>query len=78
MTKEHIKYVVFVCVIAFAVWLVGEIILIFAFPESSMAVARGWVIAVFSTACVWSIVHMVREDKKQQEDEDNDNYKGVY
>lgn len=78
MTKDHIKYVVFVCVVAFAIWLVGQIILMVAFPESSLTAARVWVIFVFGAACVWSIVHMIREDKKQQEDEENDNYKGVY
>ena len=78
MSKKNIKYIVIVCIIAFVVWLIGEIILMVAFPLSSMTVARAWVVAVFTTACIWCIVHMIREDKKQQEDEDNDNYKGVY
>ena len=40
MTKEHIKYVVIVTVIAFVIWLVGEVILMVAFPLSSMTTAR--------------------------------------
>lgn len=78
MTKEHIKYVAIVTAIAFAIWLVGEIILMVAFPLSTMTAARVWVVTVFTTACVWCIVHMMREEKKKREDEDNDNYKGVY
>jgi len=50
----------------------------FAFPDSTMTAARIWVIAVFSAACAWSIAHFIREDKKREEEEENDNYKGVY
>lgn len=78
MSKKHIKYIVIVAVISFVVWLVGEIILMVAFPLSSMTTARVWVVAVFAAACIWCIVHLAREDKKQIEDEENDNYKGVY
>ncbi len=78
MSKEHIKYIFIVCVIAFIIWIIGEAILMFAFPDSTMTAARVWVIAVFSAACAWSIAHFIREDKKREEEEENDNYKGVY
>lgn len=78
MSKHHVKYIVKVCLIAFAVWVVGEAVLLFAFPEVSMTIARLWVIGVFGAACIWSIVHLVREENKEIEDEENDNYKGVY
>ena len=78
MEWKKIKYMFFVCVIAFAVWIAGELLLMFVFPNSSLTAARVWVILVFSSACAWCIRHFYVEDKRKKEDEENDNYKGVY
>ena len=78
MNWKKIKYIFVVCLIAFAIWLAGEAVLMFVFPESTLTAARVWVIAVFSAACIWSIVHFFREDKKKKEDQENENYKSVY
>ena len=78
MNGARIKYIIIVSVIAFVIWFIGEIILMTAFPESTMTAARVWAVAVFSAACAWSVSHFIREDKKREEEEENDNYKGVY
>ena len=63
---------------AFLIWLAGQVILMVKFPESSMLVSRIWVIAVVVLACVWNVVRHFRNEKKRREDEENENYKGVY
>ena len=78
MSMERIKYIAIVCLIAFVIWLIGQAILVFCFPNASMTVARLWVVLVFGVACGWSMAHFIREDNRKQEEEDNDNYKGVY
>ncbi len=76
MSKSHIVYMVLVSLVAFIVWLIGEIIIISV--GLSMTVAKIWIVAIFGGACVWSIRHFIREDRKAKEEEENDNYKGVY
>lgn len=76
--KKQILYIFVVTAIAFVIWLGGELILMFKFPESTLTTARIWIIAVFASACIWNIVHFRRAEKKRREDEENDNYKGVY
>ena len=76
--KKQILYIFVVCLIAFVIWVIGELILMLKYPESTLTTARIWAIAVFGSACIWNIVHFRRKEKKQREDEENDNYKGVY
>jgi membrane protein implicated in regulation of membrane protease activity len=76
MNKKRLLYIFFVSLAAFVVWLIGEAIIIA--NGLSMTAARVWVVVIFSAACVWSIVHFYRADKKEKEDEENDKYKGVY
>jgi uncharacterized membrane protein YqjE len=78
MDWKSIRYIFLVCLIAFIIWIIGELILMFVFPDSTLTAARIWVIAVFSAACIWNIRHFYKAEKKKQEDEDNENYKGVY
>ncbi|MBP0971595.1 MAG: hypothetical protein IKX57_01475 [Oscillospiraceae bacterium] len=76
--KKRIVYCAVVTMIAFAVWLAGQLILMLDFPESSLAVSRGWAITVLAAACIWNLAHFRRLEKKKREDEENENYKGVY
>lgn len=76
--KQRIKYTVIASVIGFLIWLVGELLLMFKFPDSSLTTARLWAIFVFAGTCTWSVVHFRRAEKKKREDEENENYKGVY
>jgi lysylphosphatidylglycerol synthetase-like protein (DUF2156 family) len=76
--KKRIIYCFVSTLIAFIVWLAGELILMFVFPESTFLAARVWVIAVLLTACIWNLMHFRRAEKKKREDEENENYKGVY
>ena len=78
MSGKRIRYLMIVSLISFLLWFLGEMCLMIFFPESSMTVARVWVVLVFSAACAWSLFHFHREEKRQKEDEENDNYKGVY
>ena len=76
MSKKRLIYIFFVSLVAFVVWIFGEAIIVF--NGLSMTLARIWIGLVFSAAWAWSVRHFYREDKKAKEDEDNDNYKGVY
>lgn len=78
MNWKRIKYIFLSCVVGFVIWVIGELILMFKFPESTLLAARIWAIAVFVGTCIWSIVHFHRAEKKKREDEENENYKGVY
>ncbi len=78
MNKKRFIYIFVVSLIAFVVWLVGEFIIAKCIPDATMAISRAWVVIVFSAACAWSLVRFYREDKKAKEDEDNENYKGIY
>ena len=78
MNGKKILYIFTVTLIAFLVWIAGEAMLIFVFPESDMTAARIWAVAVVVLACIWNCVHFYRAEKKQKEDEENENYKGVY
>lgn len=78
MTGKQIKYIVLTCVIAFVIWLAGQAVLMFGFPESTLTAARVWVIFVVVGTCVWNIRHYFRAERKKKEEEENDNYKGVY
>ena len=76
--KKRILYIFVVTLIAFVIWLVGQLILMIDFPDSSLTTARVWVITVVAAACIWNLVHFRRLEKKKREDEENENYKGVY
>ena len=76
--KKRILYCMVVTLIAFAVWLAGQLILMLDFPDSSLAVSRGWAVTVLVAACIWNLAHFRRLEKKKREDEENENYKGVY
>ena len=76
--KKRILYIFIVSLAAFLLWLAGELILTFDFPDSSLTASRVWVITVLAAACIWNLVHFRRVDKKKREDEENENYKGVY
>ena len=78
MDWKAIKYIFLVCLAAFVIWVIGELMLMFVFPESSLTAARVWVIVVFVSACIWNIRHFYKAEKKKKEDEENENYKGVY
>ena len=76
--KQRIRYIFVVTLIAFIIWLAGQLILMFVFPSSTLLMARIWVIAVISAACIWNLMHFYGKAKKKREDEENENYKGVY
>ena len=70
--KQRIRYIFIVT------WLVGEIIIMVQFPESSLTVARIWAIAVFLLTCIWNLAHFYRVEKKKREEKANEEYKSVY
>lgn len=76
--KQRTKYIVFASVVGFLIWLVGELLLMFKFTESDLWMHRLWAIAIFTGTCIWSIMHFHHVEKKKREDEENENYKGVY
>ena len=76
--KKRIIYTVLASVVGFLIWLVGQLLLMFKFPESSLLTARLWIIFVFTGTCTWTCVHFHRAEKKKREAEENENYKGVY
>ena len=78
MNWKRIRYIFLVTLIAFVIWAAGEAMLMFVFPESGLTAARVWVISVIVLACIWNCVHFYRAEKRQKEDEENENYKGVY
>lgn len=78
MSIKKILYIFLVTLIAFVIWAAGEAMLMFVFPESGLTAARVWVISVVVLACIWNCIHFYRAEKKQKEDEENENYKGVY
>lgn len=78
MSIKKILYIFLVTLIAFVIWAAGEVMLMFVFPESGLTAARVWVISVVVLACIWNCIHFYRAEKKQKEDEENENYKGVY
>ena len=41
--KARIRYIFIVTAIAFVIWLIGELILMFKFPASGLLAARIWV-----------------------------------
>lgn len=76
--KQRVLYIFVVSLIAFLIWIGGELILMFRFPDSSLTAARIWAIAVFTAACIWNLMHFFRKAKKKREDEANEKYKSVY
>ena len=76
--KQRVLYIFTVSLIAFLIWIAGELLLMIRFPESSLTTARIWAIAVFTAACIWNLTHFYRKAKKKREDEANENYKSVY
>lgn len=78
MNKKRLLYIFVVSLIAFVIWIIGEFAIAKFIPDATMAISRGWVIIVFSAACVWSLIRFYREDKKAKEEEENENYKSLY
>ena len=76
--KAHIRYIFIVTLIAFVIWLIGELILMFKFPDSGLLAARIWVITVLVSACIWNLMHFYRAAKKEREEKENEEYKGIY
>lgn len=78
MNKKRFIYIFIVSLIAFVIWLVGEFLIAKLIPDATMTISRVWVVLVFSAACIWSLIRFHREDKQAKEEEDNENYKGIY
>ena len=76
--KQRIRYIFIVTLIAFIIWLIGELILMFRFPSSGLLAARIWVIVVLASACIWNLLHFYRAAKKKREDKEKEEYKGIY
>ncbi|MBR3046422.1 MAG: hypothetical protein IKI45_18305 [Oscillospiraceae bacterium] len=76
--KARIRYIFIVTLIAFVIWVIGELILMLKFPDSGLLAARIWVIVVLVSAVIWDLVHFYRAAKKKREDKDNEEYKGIY
>lgn len=76
--KARICYIFIVTAIAFVIWLIGELILMFKFPDSGLLAARIWVITVLVSACIWNLMHFYRAAKKEREEKENEEYKGIY
>ena len=76
--KKRIVYIFIVTLIAFVIWLIGEVILMLELPDSGLTAARIWAIAVFSLTCVWNLMHFYRAEKKKREEKENEEYKSVY
>ena len=76
--KARIRYIFLATLAAFAIWFAGQLILMLGFPDSSLLASRIWAIAVVVLTCIWNLMHFYRKAKKKREDEDNENYKGVY
>ncbi len=76
--KKRILYMFVVSMIAFVIFILGIAVILFRFDNPSWTVIRVWAIMVFVAACAWNCIHFYRKEKKKREDEENDNYKGVY
>jgi type VI protein secretion system component VasK len=76
--KKRIRYIFVATLIAFLIWLAGELILMFRFPDSGLTAARIWAIAVVVFTCIWNLLHFYRAAKKQREEKKNEEYKSVY
>ena len=76
--KQRIRYIFIVTLIAFIIWFIGQLILMFKFPDSGLLASRIWVIIVLATACIWNLMHFYRAAKKKREEKDNEEYKGIY
>ncbi len=76
--KARIRYIFIVTLIAFVIWMIGQLILMLKFPSSGLLIARIWVIVVLVGACVWNLMHFYRIAKKKREEKENEEYKGIY
>ena len=76
--KQRIRYIFTVTLIAFIIWVIGELILMLKFPASGLTVARIWAIVAVAGACIWNLMHFYRVEKKKREDKANEEYKGIY
>ena len=76
--KQRIRYIFLATLVAFIIWFAGQLILMLEFPDSTLWTSRIWAIAVVVLTCIWNLVHFYRKNKKKREDEENENYKGVY
>ena len=70
--KKRIRYIFFATLIAFLIWIAGELILMFKFPESGLTAARIWAIVVVVFTCIWNLLHFYRAAKKQREEKKNE------
>lgn len=76
--KARIRYIFFATLIAFIIWVIGELILMFKFPNSTLTAARIWALVVLISTCIWNVQHFRRQAKKEREDKENEEYKSVY
>lgn len=76
--KRKILYMFVVSLIGFMIFVLGLVVILFKFDDPSWTTIRIWALMVFIAACIWNGMHFYRKDKKKREDEENDNYKGVY
>lgn len=76
--KARIRYMFIVTLVAFVIWVIGELILMLKFPSSGLLAARIWVIVVLASACIWNVMHFYRAEKKKREDKKNEEYKSIY
>lgn len=76
--KQRFRYIFAVTLIAFIIWIIGQLILMFVFPSSGLTAARIWVIAVVTCACIWNLMHFYRAEKKKREDKANEDYESLY
>ncbi len=76
--KARIRYIFIVSLIAFVIWVIGQLILMFKFPGSGLLAAQIWVIVVLCSACIWNLTHFYRIAKKKREEKENEEYKGIY
>lgn len=76
--KQRIRYIFVVTIIAFVIWLIGELVLMLKFPGSSLLAARIWAILIVLLTCIWNLLHFYRAAKKKREEKENEEYKSVY
>lgn len=76
--KGKLLYIFIVNAIAFLIWVIGVVIMLFEFPDATWTTYRIWAAIVILSASTWCCIHFYRKEKKEREDEENENYKGVY
>ena len=76
--KGRILYMFVVSFVAFMIFILGLVVILFKFEEATWTTVRVWAGMVFAAACIWNLVHFYRKQKKEREEKENENDKGVY